>query len=181
MSRSSGGAPGPNGGGPESTCSWKSRSSSSSSAWKIPARVPNRRNTVPLPRHARSASPSMVSLSAPSTATISRAVASSSRRLRAASARSAAGRPQVTGWFMGPPYGAEYNRGKVRLYSSVQLSRRKDRPMTTTQAPSSFTALSDERVLQATVVALEEHGFSVEVADDLAAARAAVLARIPHG
>ena len=28
--------------GPARTCSWKSRSSSSSSAWKIPARVPNR-------------------------------------------------------------------------------------------------------------------------------------------
>jgi DNA-binding response OmpR family regulator len=30
-------------------------------------------------------------------------------------------------------------------------------------------------------VALEEHGFSVEVADSLEAARAAVLARIPDG
>jgi acyl-CoA hydrolase len=53
--------------------------------------------------------------------------------------------------------------------------------MTTTQAPGGFTALPEEHVLQATVVALEEHGFSVEVADDLDAARAAVLARIPEG
>ncbi|HEX5302506.1 MAG TPA: LUD domain-containing protein [Streptosporangiaceae bacterium] len=36
-------------------------------------------------------------------------------------------------------------------------------------------------MLAATVVALEEHGFSVEVVDDLLAARQAVLARIPHG
>ena len=53
--------------------------------------------------------------------------------------------------------------------------------MTTTQAPGSFTALPDERALQATVVALEEHGFSVGVVDDLDAARPAVLARIPGG
>jgi len=53
--------------------------------------------------------------------------------------------------------------------------------MITTQAPGGFTALPEEHVLQATVVALEEHGFSVEVADDLDAARAAVLARIPEG
>ena len=53
--------------------------------------------------------------------------------------------------------------------------------MTTTQAPGSFTALPDEHVLQATVVALEEHGFSVEVVGDLDAACAAVLARIPDG
>ena len=53
--------------------------------------------------------------------------------------------------------------------------------MTTTQTPGSFTALPDEHVLQATVVALEEHGFSVEVVGDLDAARAAVLARIPDG
>jgi acyl-CoA hydrolase len=53
--------------------------------------------------------------------------------------------------------------------------------MTTTQTPGSFTSLPDEQVLQATVVALEEHGFSVEVVNDLGAARAAVLARIPDG
>jgi hypothetical protein len=41
--------------------------------------------------------------------------------------------------------------------------------------------MPDERTLVATVVALEEHGFSVEVVDDLDAARDAVLARIPPG
>ena len=50
--------------------------------------------------------------------------------------------------------------------------------MSTTAVPGRFTTLPDENNLQATVVALEEHGFSVEVADDLDAARQAVLARI---
>jgi LUD domain len=50
-----------------------------------------------------------------------------------------------------------------------------------TETSDRFTALPDENTLAATVVALEEHGFSVEVVDDLAAARAAVLARIPRG
>jgi acyl-CoA hydrolase len=53
--------------------------------------------------------------------------------------------------------------------------------MSVTDAHDRFTALPDARELAATVVALEEHGFSVEVVDDLDAARAAVLARIPHG
>jgi hypothetical protein len=53
--------------------------------------------------------------------------------------------------------------------------------MTTTQAPGGFTALPDEHALEATVVALAEHGFSVEVVDDPGAARTAVLARVPHG
>jgi acyl-CoA hydrolase len=53
--------------------------------------------------------------------------------------------------------------------------------MSTTAIPGRFTALPDEHTLEATVTALEEHGFSVEVVDDLAAAREAVLARIPHG
>jgi hypothetical protein len=44
-----------------------------------------------------------------------------------------------------------------------------------------FTSLPDEDALAATVVALEEHGFSVAVVDDLGAARMAVLARIPEG
>ena len=51
--------------------------------------------------------------------------------------------------------------------------------MTTTA--DRFTALPDEATLAATVTALEEHGFSVEIADDLNAARQAVLARIPAG
>ena len=53
--------------------------------------------------------------------------------------------------------------------------------MTTSQASDRFTALPDEPTLAATVVALEEHGSSVEVVDDLDAAREAVLARIPNG
>jgi acyl-CoA hydrolase len=53
--------------------------------------------------------------------------------------------------------------------------------VSTTATPDRFTSLPDEHVLAATVVALEEHGFSVEVVDDLDAARQAVLARIPEG
>lgn len=54
--------------------------------------------------------------------------------------------------------------------------------MTTTYtAEQRFTQLPDEETLAATVVALEEHGFSVEVVDDLDAARKAVLERIPEG
>ena len=53
--------------------------------------------------------------------------------------------------------------------------------MTTTSAPNRFTTLPDDETLAATVVALEEHGFSVEVVDDLDAAREATLARIPDG
>jgi acyl-CoA hydrolase len=52
--------------------------------------------------------------------------------------------------------------------------------MSTTAVPGRFTTLPDEHTLQATVVALEEHGFSVEVVGDLDA-RQAVLARIPEG
>jgi hypothetical protein len=52
---------------------------------------------------------------------------------------------------------------------------------TDTHASDRFTALPDEETLAATVVELEEHGFSVEVVDDLDAAREAVLARIPEG
>jgi len=53
--------------------------------------------------------------------------------------------------------------------------------VSTTQVSDQFTALPDDQTLAATVVALEEHGFSVEVVDGLDAARAAVLARIPEG
>src|SRR5207244_6358631 len=52
---------------------------------------------------------------------------------------------------------------------------------TTVEQPERFTTLPREETLAATVVALEEHGFSVEVVDDLDAAREAVLARIPEG
>jgi hypothetical protein len=53
--------------------------------------------------------------------------------------------------------------------------------MTTTEGSERFTELPDDDVLAATIVALEEHGFSIDVADDNDAARAAVLARIPEG
>jgi acyl-CoA hydrolase len=53
--------------------------------------------------------------------------------------------------------------------------------MSTTTTPDRFTTLPDESALASAVTALEEHGFSVELVDDLDAARQAVLARIPHG
>src|SRR3982074_178713 len=53
--------------------------------------------------------------------------------------------------------------------------------MTTTHPPDRFTTLPDDATIAATVVALEEHGFSVDIADDLEAARDAVLPRIPRG
>jgi acyl-CoA hydrolase len=53
--------------------------------------------------------------------------------------------------------------------------------MATSSAAARLTALPDEETLAATTVSLEEHGFSVEVVDDLDAARRAVLARIPNG
>ena len=53
--------------------------------------------------------------------------------------------------------------------------------MSTIATPDRFTTLPDEQVIASAVTALEEHGFSVEVVDDLDAARQAVLARIPHG
>src|ERR1700733_4727420 len=53
--------------------------------------------------------------------------------------------------------------------------------MSAPAVPDRFTTLPDEHTLLATVVALEEHGFSVEVVDDVDAARQAVLARIPEG
>jgi hypothetical protein len=53
--------------------------------------------------------------------------------------------------------------------------------VSTTNAANGYTALPDDQTLAETVVALEEHGFSVEIVDDLEAAREAVLARIPRG
>src|ERR1700750_1898227 len=53
--------------------------------------------------------------------------------------------------------------------------------VSTTAIADRFPALPDAPALQTTVVALEEHGFSVEVVGDLDAARQAVLARIPEG
>ncbi|HEV2252939.1 MAG TPA: LUD domain-containing protein [Streptosporangiaceae bacterium] len=53
--------------------------------------------------------------------------------------------------------------------------------MSTIATPDRFTTLPDEPVIASAIIALEEHGFSVDVVDDLDAARQAVLARIPHG
>jgi hypothetical protein len=53
--------------------------------------------------------------------------------------------------------------------------------LSTTDASARYTALPDDKTLAATVAALEEHGFSVEVAGDLDDARERVLARIPEG
>src|SRR5271155_3897935 len=53
--------------------------------------------------------------------------------------------------------------------------------MSTIATPDRFSTLPDEPALASAVTALEEHGFSVEVVDDLDAAREPVLARIPHG
>jgi acyl-CoA hydrolase len=53
--------------------------------------------------------------------------------------------------------------------------------MSATRTSDRFTTLPSEEELAATVVALEEHGFSTELVDSLDASRAAVLARIPEG
>jgi acyl-CoA hydrolase len=53
--------------------------------------------------------------------------------------------------------------------------------MSTTHVSDRFTTLPDDQTLNDTVVALEEHGFSVTVVDDLDEARTAVLAQIPAG
>src|ERR1700750_2210853 len=78
--------------------------------------------------------------------------------------------------------------GRIRLSSQLPgtFGSRCDLPqggpvVSTTAVPDRFTMLPDEHALAATVVALEEHGFSVEVVGDLGAARQAVLARIPEG
>ncbi len=46
---------------------------------------------------------------------------------------------------------------------------------------SQFDVLPDEQTITNTVSALESHGFTVEVVDDVTAARKAVLAHVPHG
>ncbi|SFO83829.1 LUD domain-containing protein [Amycolatopsis rubida] len=53
--------------------------------------------------------------------------------------------------------------------------------MTAIDGEARFTALPAEQTLIATVTALEEHGFGVEVVDDFESARLSVLNRIPHG
>ena len=75
------------------------------------------------------------------------------------------------------------------VYSKVQVTgntasggtRQGGITLTTTGTADRFTTLPDDETVASTVVALEEHGFSVEVAAGLDAAREAVLARIPHG
>ena len=51
--------------------------------------------------------------------------------------------------------------------------------MSASETSERFTSLADSRTLTDTIVALEEHGFGVEIVDELDAARDAVLARIP--
>jgi hypothetical protein len=63
----------------------------------------------------------------------------------------------------------------------MRLGNRHVVTMTIQTDPHRFTILPDDQTLAATVVALEEHGSSVEVVDDLDSAREAVLARIPEG
>jgi len=53
--------------------------------------------------------------------------------------------------------------------------------VSTTYTPDRFTTLPDEQTLASTVTALEVHGFSVDVVEDLDAARDTVVTRIPHG
>ena len=53
--------------------------------------------------------------------------------------------------------------------------------MSSTHATDPYTELPDDETLEATVLALEEHGFSVDTVSDLDAARDTVLARIPEG
>jgi acyl-CoA hydrolase len=53
--------------------------------------------------------------------------------------------------------------------------------MSTIATPDRFTTLPDEQLIASAVTALEENGFSVELVEDLGAARQAVLDRIPHG
>ena len=58
---------------------------------------------------------------------------------------------------------------------------RGEHPKSTTGLSDRFTILADDRTLAETTVALEEHGFGVDVVDSLDAARETVLARLPPG
>src|SRR6266571_4426354 len=69
-----------------------------------------------------------------------------------------------------------------RVLAVASISQRPGRTLvSSTHATDPHTELPDDETLRATVVALEEHGFSVEVVSGLDAARDAVLARIPEG
>lgn len=82
VSRSVAGAPGPSGGGPEVYASWNSASASPRRASRRPSRSPDRRNSVPFPTPAASATACIVTCSAPRSATSRAAAVSSRARLR---------------------------------------------------------------------------------------------------
>jgi acyl-CoA hydrolase len=54
-------------------------------------------------------------------------------------------------------------------------------PMTTSSAQGRFATLPDDETVAETVAGMGGHGFSVDIVDDLDAARREVLARIPEG
>src|SRR2546423_463055 len=64
--------------------------------------------------------------------------------------------------------------GRVLALASIRRSNR----MSITHPTDRYTGLPDDETLRATVVALEEHGFSVDVVSDLDAAREAARERI---
>jgi L-lactate utilization protein LutB len=53
--------------------------------------------------------------------------------------------------------------------------------LSTTETSDRFTTLPDDQMVATTVVALEEHGFGVDLVEDFDTAREVVLARIPEG
>jgi acyl-CoA hydrolase len=61
------------------------------------------------------------------------------------------------------------------------MAASKQRPISASPASERFAALPENTTLAETVIGLEEHGFGIEVVEDLDAARRAVLARIPEG
>ncbi len=61
------------------------------------------------------------------------------------------------------------------------MTTHQELPKSTNPVSDRFAALPDDETLAETVVGLENRGLSVEVVDDLDAARRAVLARIPEG
>src|SRR6476661_4437543 len=61
------------------------------------------------------------------------------------------------------------------------MTTHQELPKSTKPVSDRFAALPDDETLAETVVGLESRGMSVDVVDDLDAARRAVLARIPEG
>lgn len=84
-------------------------------------------------------------------------------------------RPRVAPSSAGPP------TRRQNALPEAQYDKEGPPDVTTTTVSGRFTSLPDGQTLASTVTALEEHGFSVEVVDDIGAAHQAVLARIPHG